>query len=191
MQDERSRLCRHIRAARDWLGQAEDSLQAEQDVRGDLKLLLAKAELQHIQEKRKLENMGRRFLLVVPVFLVFLSAVGFRLQDAAPAAPSMEKVLMSGDSKPEAVPEHPPQAMPSVAEPQSAGIERSSEMSAPENPPEIGQTAEVPSTAELQETVIPTEVKPEPPVPSVQGQGVPSRDMQKLMQSAGSVLRAQ
>ncbi len=191
MQDERSRLCRHIRAARDWLGQAEDSLQAEQDVRGDLKLLLARAELQHIQEKRKLKDMGRRFLFVVPVFLVFLSAVGFRLQEAAPAAPSTEKVLMSGDSQPETVPEHPPQAAPSVAEPQPAGIEKISEMNAPENLPEIGQIPAVPATADLQETVIPSEVEPEPSVQEVQEHAVPSRDMQKLMQSAGSVLRAQ
>ena len=43
--EDRSRLRRHVRAAREWLGRAEDSLDRAEDVRGDLNLMLAQAEL--------------------------------------------------------------------------------------------------------------------------------------------------
>ena len=48
--EERSRLRRHVRAAREWLGRAEDSLDRAEDVRGDLNLMLAQAELTRAQE---------------------------------------------------------------------------------------------------------------------------------------------
>ena len=43
MGDKRKRLRLHIKAAKEWLGQAEDSLEKERDIQGDLKLMLAKA----------------------------------------------------------------------------------------------------------------------------------------------------
>ena len=61
----------HIRAARDWLGKAEDSLAQENDVQGDLKLMLAKAELAQVGQShrsRTLSVWGRRgaaFLVAV------------------------------------------------------------------------------------------------------------------------------
>ncbi|MBQ9479978.1 MAG: hypothetical protein IJ668_03865 [Selenomonadaceae bacterium] len=45
MEERRIKLRRHIQAARAWLLQADKSLERENDVQGDLKLMLAKAEL--------------------------------------------------------------------------------------------------------------------------------------------------
>ena len=62
----------HIRAAREWLGRAEDSLAQENDVQGDLKLMLAKAELAHVGHcpaSHRLIIWGRRAL-------AFLAAAG-------------------------------------------------------------------------------------------------------------------
>ena len=56
MSDRRRTQQQHIRAARDWLGQAEHSLERENDVQGDLKVMLARAELSHVQDSPR----GRR-----------------------------------------------------------------------------------------------------------------------------------
>ena len=45
MESEREERKRSIRAARDWLAGAEDALAGADDVSGDLKLMLARAEL--------------------------------------------------------------------------------------------------------------------------------------------------
>ena len=46
----RNELKKHVRAAKEWLGEAEQSLDMEENVRGDLNVMLAKAELQHASE---------------------------------------------------------------------------------------------------------------------------------------------
>ena len=52
MAEERERICAHVKAAKDWLGRAESSLEKEEDVRGGLNLMLAEAELQRARETR-------------------------------------------------------------------------------------------------------------------------------------------
>ena len=46
MQGGRRDLRKHIRAARDWLSRADDSLGRENDAAGELHLMLARAEMQ-------------------------------------------------------------------------------------------------------------------------------------------------
>lgn len=46
----RNKLKKHVHAAREWLGEAEQSLDNEENVKGDLSVMLAKAELQHAAE---------------------------------------------------------------------------------------------------------------------------------------------
>ena len=50
LEDKRKNLRRHIQAARDWLTQAEKSIEREDDLQGDLKLMLAKAELKNAEK---------------------------------------------------------------------------------------------------------------------------------------------
>ena len=47
--DKHKTVRNHIAAAKGWLNQAEDSLEQENDIRGDLNLMLAQAELQRAQ----------------------------------------------------------------------------------------------------------------------------------------------
>ena len=53
MEERRVKLRRHIQAARAWLLQADKSLERENDVQGDLKLMLAKAELAQTRSSRR------------------------------------------------------------------------------------------------------------------------------------------
>ena len=54
MAKNRNTFRQHIRAAREWLGRAENSLDKENDIRGDLNLMLAQAELQRAKESNGL-----------------------------------------------------------------------------------------------------------------------------------------
>ncbi len=186
MQDERNRVCRHIRAARDWLGEAEDSLQAEQDVKGDLKLLLARAELQHVQEKRKLKDVGKRLLIVAPLSLLVLFAAGTRFYHTTPEAPPVGRVSSSAEAQPENAPLQK-QIEPVVSDVPEPVSENGPESFPQEYPAE--PAAVEPAAASVREEPMREDNSTEPAVR--QEQTVPSRDMQKLMQSAGSVLRAQ
>lgn len=49
MRDRNQKQRRHIRAAREWLGEAEHSLAENHRVRGELKVMLAKAELARVE----------------------------------------------------------------------------------------------------------------------------------------------
>lgn len=64
--DSRNRFRQHVRAAREWLGRAESSLDKENDIRGDLNVMLAQAELQHAKESKVLTGKERIFRRLLP-----------------------------------------------------------------------------------------------------------------------------
>ena len=51
--EKRDQRRKHIQSAIDWLERADSSIAEEHDIKGDLNLMLAKAELQHEKENRK------------------------------------------------------------------------------------------------------------------------------------------
>ena len=67
MSDKRTDFKQHVRAAKEWLGEAESSLDKEEDLRGDLNLMLAQAELQRAHETKHLTARQRLIKRVVPV----------------------------------------------------------------------------------------------------------------------------
>lgn len=74
MTDRRQKLKEHIRAAREWLGQAENSLEREDDVKGSLKILLAKAELQRAEETKRVSFWQRFLLRASPLAIAVVAA---------------------------------------------------------------------------------------------------------------------
>ena len=71
MEDKRKNLRRHIKAASDWLQQADKSIEREEDLQGDLKLMLAKAELQNA-EKHQNRSRLTKFLSFTTAALIAL-----------------------------------------------------------------------------------------------------------------------
>lgn len=55
---------RRLRSARQWLIKAEQSFEKDREVRGELDLLLAKAELQHVQETKQATSWRYRYPLL-------------------------------------------------------------------------------------------------------------------------------
>ncbi|MDF2563951.1 MAG: hypothetical protein K0Q53_346 [Massilibacillus sp.] len=52
MVELKDRMSKHVKAAKAWLGRAEQSFDKEQNIRGELDLMLAQAELKRAQESR-------------------------------------------------------------------------------------------------------------------------------------------
>ena len=169
----------HIRAAREWLGRADDSLAQDNDVQGDLKLMLARAELAHVGPSARscrLKIWGRRGLALLTAVLL---AVIFWWQPAAappapempaPTAPVAENVAAASQEPNLPLREIPMQAEQIAAEPK----------------------AEVPA----QVPVTPLPEKNNAPAPSVEADApvspspqIPNQEKQQLMQSAGKILR--
>lgn len=53
MSEWKSRVTTHLRSAQDWLSKAERSFDEQKDIRGELNLMLAQAELKRAQEEKR------------------------------------------------------------------------------------------------------------------------------------------
>lgn len=172
----------HVRAAREWLGRAEDSLAQDDQIRGDLDVMLAQAELQRAQEMEGGIARRRWFRRSLPVGVAALVA-GF-IWGMWPAAPPplVERAPLRRAAEPEtklssavSAAATAPTAIDMPAVPSVAAESPSAAL----DPPSV--------EAALSEGAADVEPPPQPQ-PSVR---VPSRDMQKLMSAAGQSLRAQ
>ena len=187
----------HVRAAREWLGRAEDSLEQEDHIRGDLDVMLAQAELQRAQETEE-GRVRRRWLgRLLPVGAAALvAALVWGLWPSVPAPlierPSVIPAAEPGEAGSASVPAAAATPMaiePSTVRPMTA------EIVPPAVPPmtaEISSVVEEPSSVEVPISEA-ADVEPLPqPSSRVPSRDIlPSRDMQKLMSAAGQSLRAQ
>ncbi len=77
MKDKRDNLKKHVRAAREWLGQAEHSLERKDDVKSELKIILAKAELQRAEETKKPRKFSPQGAAIKLLSVAFAAAAAF------------------------------------------------------------------------------------------------------------------
>lgn len=189
------KIRQHITAAKGWLSQAEDSLAQENTIQGDLKLMLAQAELKRAQEKNDKKLCVRWFKRLAPGALACALALG-----------GIIYAQQAEDSQ--ALPKPNPLTSTSLTEQaSSSGAGRDKVMEAKKShqnlseerefdtpayvqiqPNEEAHSEEVSNTIESR----PVEVESQQATSSlknVQPSQVPAPAMQKLMQSAGSTLR--
>lgn len=189
------KIRQHITAAKGWLSQAEDSLAQENTIQGDLKLMLAQAELKRAQEKNDKKLCVRWFKRLAPGVLACALALGgiiyAQQAEDSQALPKpnpltstslTEQVSSSGTGR--------DKAMEAKKSHQNLSEER--EFDTPAyvqiQPNEEAHSEEVSNTIESR----PVEVESQQATSSlknVQPSQVPAPAMQKLMQSAGSTLR--
>ena len=179
-----------IKAARDWLGQADDSLERADELQGDLKLMLAKAELEGASPGKiicKLRKwLSRGAALVVAVLLV-LAIENWPFgrepvqEDISPPVPvrslesqPQEDKTVAGQAEEEihGTGENPPSPGEPVEESAAVPLQVQERAEAREGTFEAGTPQ---SAASPHLTYAPTRV--------------PSADQQRLMQEAGEVLR--
>lgn len=194
--EQDKKIRQHITAAKGWLSQAEDSLAQENAIQGDLKLMLAQAELKRAQEKNDKKLCVRWFKRLAPGIM----ACGLALGAIIYAQPTNEAILppdasQAGSAKLSEQALSQGQAAENIAPPKesAASLEEAAapveaaraagylagEEIKPNSPPEPqpleANVMEQPKEAALGQKAQPREV--------------PAPDMQKLMQSAGSLLR--
>ena len=191
MAEEREKICAHVKAAKDWLGRAESSLEKEEDVRGGLNLMLAEAELQRARETRK----GKRFArFVAPALAVLLALGGITLQrsaepTAAPAEKSPAPIVGQGTMI------HEEKGSETLAERMgsAANLSESREIELPVMPVQAQESPMAQAQGQVQ-FVEPPQLQPalkqqmEKPK-QTSAASPPTEDMQKLMVTAGRVLR--
>lgn len=191
MSDRRKGFRRHIRAAREWLGQAEVSLEKKNDVRGDLKLMLAEAELKRARETGEISSRQGWFRRMLPVGMAaFLAAGGFLFLQAGQIPVHQAEPVQNVVQETAAVPEKPE---PAAAADQTVQQEHADAPAA-----QTTQKKPVQEAALLQQAAAREVQHSEAGIPAVQPESKPARQasmpsehMQQLMQSAGKTLRAQ
>ena len=181
MESEREERKRSIRAARDWLAGAEDALAGADDVSGDLKLMLARAELACTTSTRRARLRRRARILLPALAVIALALWGLwyaQVQEpaAVPAAAVEERAEMPAAQSPV---EEAPAPAPQVA-------------SAAPLPPHVTEDAAAPAVAAQDIAPAAEPVVHEsavPPAAHAPTSRLPSADMQHLMQVGGKILR--
>ena len=180
MESEREERKRSIRAARDWLAGAEDALAGADDVSGDLKLMLARAELACSTSTRRARLRRRARILLPGLALVALALWGLwyvQVQEpaAVPAAAVEERAEIPAAQSPV---EEAPAPAPQVA-------------SAAPLSPHVTEGAETPAAAAHETPAAAPAVHESaaPPAAHAPTSRLPSADMQHLMQVGGKILR--
>lgn len=189
------KIRQHITAAKGWLSRAEDSLEQENDIQGDLKLMLAQAELRRAQEKNDKKLCVRWFKRLAPGALACALALGgiiyaqqsedsssLTKQNQLTSTSLTEQASSSGTGR--------DKAMDSPQSPQNLSEER--EIAVPDyvqiQPHEEAHSEEVSNTIESRPVEVESQQAPSS-LKNIQPSEVPAPAMQKLMQSAGSKLR--
>ena len=191
MAEERERICAHVKAAKDWLGRAESSLEKEEDVRGGLNLMLAEAELQRARETRKRKRFAR-FLAPALAMLLVLGGVALQRSaepTAAPAEKSPAAIVGQGTTI------HEEKGSEALAERMGAAtnLSESREIELPVMPVRVQESPMAQAQGQVQFA------EPSQPQPALEQQtektkqvpaaSLPTEDMQELMVTAGRVLR--
>lgn len=186
MAKDRNGFRRHVRAAKEWLGETEASLDNSEELKGDLSFMLARAELQRAGEVKAQKDEGRHFTELAALLLVCLLAGAWLLwrqpAEELPQTPAgLETTAVRKAGGVQATSQQEEKAAPelvhAVPEARSAPEEQAREEQEEEKAPE--ETARDAGAA--------------PPArPAVEEKTtIPEEGLQRLMNEAGRSLRAQ
>ncbi|MBF1683769.1 MAG: preprotein translocase subunit SecG [Selenomonas sp.] len=186
MESEREERKRSIRAARDWLAGAEDALAGADDVSGDLKLMLARAELACTTSTRRARLRRRARILLPGLAVIALALWGLwyaQVQEPA-AVPAAVPASAEIEERAETPAAQSPVEEAPVPTPQVA--------SAAPLSPHVTEGAETPAAAaqDIAPAAAPAvHESAAPPAAHAPASRLPSADMQHLMQVGGKILR--
>ena len=212
MEDNRKNLRKHIRAASDWLQQADKSIEREEDLKGDLKLMLAKAELQNAEKHQNRSRLTRILsfataaLIALGVFWINDSPEEIsQLSTPAVSTTNAPDLPIQEEDKPTAVLPSPETPTQEVAIAQDT-IQEQTDI--PHEQPPIYEdnesynvnsepvfdrepTAQTPYTSAEDLNIYHSEPISNVAEETIGMTSAPTEDMQKLMQSAGQILHAE
>ena len=192
MTDKKKLYSEHITAAKDWLGKAEESIAKDNDIRSDLNIMLAQAELQRAKEKDDTALIRKRLKWILPWITAIGIAVGYvyflrpelftTVREESPAVtvvkeenvPAKENIIQTDtDDKAEIPLQNENNAVKPIDNTERVNV------------PETAVTEKIEDTyreriEDKNDTV--QEAKTEK-------SSLPEKDIQKMIQSAGKILR--
>lgn len=186
MAEQNDKKTKHLRSARQWLTRAEESFDKDHDVRGELNLFLAKAELQHAQETSLNRGWLRRYpalrhglaLLVAVMFVSVAYGVFVRPDDHATGRSTPSTMISQPVIRPDPDGNNATSLQPPVV--------------APSSPASVSRPAKpVVQTAPPQQPAVEKRSDPEPIPISEQSAPVSSEEMKNLIRAAGKSLRGE
>ena len=182
----------HITAAKDWLGKAEESIAKDNDIRSDLNIMLAQAELQRAKEKDDTALIRKRLKWILPWITAIGIAVGYvyflrpelftTVREESPAVtvvkeenvPAKENIIQTDtDDKAEIPLQNENNAVKPIDNTERVNV------------PETAVTEKIEDTyreriEDKNDTVQEAETEKS---------SLPEKDIQKMIQSAGKILR--
>lgn len=189
------KIRQHITAAKGWLSRAEDSLEQENAIQGDLKLMLAQAELKRAQEKNDKKLCVRWFKRLAPGALACALALGgiiyaqqsedsssLTKQNQLTSTSLTEQASSSGAGRDKVVESE--KSHENLSEERE--LDTTAYVQIQHN--EEAHSEEVSNTIESRPVEVESQQAPSS-LKNIQPSEVPAPAMQKLMQSAGSKLR--
>lgn len=192
MTDKKKLYSEHITAAKDWLGKAEESIAKDNDIRSDLNIMLAQAELQRAKEKDDTALIRKRLKWILPWITAIGIAVGYvyflrpelftTVREESPAVtvvkeenvPAKENIIQTDtDDKAEIPLQNENNAVKPIDNTERVNV------------PETAVTEKIEGTyreriEDKNDTVQEAETKKS---------SLPEKDIQKMIQSAGKILR--
>lgn len=181
MADLKQNMFRHLRSAKQWLARAEESFDKDSDIRGELDLFLAQAELQHARETSRSRPVWyrRQYLrhvlsFAVAVVICVSGFGGYWMVSRNTAMPI-----------PLAVQEAKPAPAVKVAEREAMVTPAKVDEPRPASPVEVSAAPVKPA-----ETPEPR-VQASRPTQAVKDNIVSPDEMQRMVQAAGKSLRGQ
>ena len=192
MTDKKKLYSEHITAAKDWLGKAEESIAKDNDIRSDLNIMLAQAELQRAKEKDDTALIRNRLKWILPWITAIGIAVGYvyflrpelftTVREESPAVtvvkeenvPAKENIIQTDtDDKAEIPLQNENNAVKPIDNTERVNV------------PETAVTEKIEGTyreriEDKNDTVQEAETEKS---------SLPEKDIQKMIQSAGKILR--
>ena len=114
MDDKRKNLKKHISAAKAWLGKAEHSLDNDNDIKSELNIMLAKAELQRADETSTKPRFRKILLNIAPfaaastaAFLIWNFSLNRPDDNIVDSIPNTNNIVVSANKPPSATPSKP------------------------------------------------------------------------------------
>ena len=192
MTDKKKLYSEHITAAKDWLGKAEESIAKDNDIRSDLNIMLAQAELQRAKEKDDTALIRKRLKWILPWITAIGIAVGYvyflrpelftTVREESPAVtvvkeenvPAKENIIQTDTGDKAEIPlQNENNAVKPIDNTERANV------------PETAVTEKIEGTyreriEDKNDTVQEAETEKS---------SLPEKDIQKMIQSAGKILR--
>lgn len=188
MDADRRERAKSIRAAREWLTGAEVALAGEDDLAGDLKLMLARAELARLAADRRarVRRWAGRLLppvMVAAAILVWMMWMSPHGEEVATPLP-MQTAEIHADVTASTAATVPP---PPVEEQRARDAVQTPTVPQME---EVHPSIEESAAQEHRADTVPTHMETPATIPAVTAPPrMPNADMQRLMQVGGKILR--